>query len=66
MGSKTTGAIALVTALLAGLLGLVLLLANWIVGAVVLILALLIAAAGTRQQTALTCPACRTDARLLD
>lgn len=53
-------------AILVGMSGLVLILFHWIIGGIVLIIALLINAASKGKQTVLTCPACRTDARILD
>jgi hypothetical protein len=45
-------------AILIGVIGFVLLLVNWISGAIVLILAVLLRMAGKSSQTVLTCPSC--------
>lgn len=51
--------------MLVGLLGLVLILFNWLVGGIILILAILISMAGKKKQTVLTCPSCGNDARVM-
>lgn len=63
---STSSGLASALAILIGLAGIILILFNWIAGGVIIILAILIHMAGREKQTALTCPACRTDARILD
>jgi hypothetical protein len=63
---QTESWIAAILALLFGLVGVVLLLFNWIAGGVTLILAIIINMVGKGKQTALTCPVCGKDARILD
>lgn len=62
---KQGGGLATVAAIALGLLGLIVLLANWIAGLVVLLLAGLVHQAGKPTVTVLTCPACGQDDRIL-
>ena len=60
---KTSSGLVGLAALLLGLLGVTAFLFNWVVGSVVLILALLLNGAGKGRQTVLTCPACGSEAK---
>jgi len=62
---KQGGGLADVAAIVLGLLGVVVLLAHWIAGAVILLLALLLHFAGKSTVTALVCPACGQEDRLI-
>lgn len=55
-----------VFSVLFGLVGVVLILFNWIVGGIILILAVIIALSGKGRITVLICPACGTTERRLD
>lgn len=50
---------------LVGLVGVIVILFNWMLGGIALIIAILIAIVGKKKQTVLTCPSCGQDAKVL-
>jgi len=63
---KESSSLVSVLAFLVGVIGIGLILINWLAGGVVIIVALLINMAGKSTATVLTCPACGHDAKTLN